>query len=1096
MSARGVLALRPGLPDRIGAIAAGDFNADGRTDILMANFEAGDVSLFEDDGAGGYVERGPSPFLVLGGPSFIATSDLNFPKDGRTDAVIVDRLGRAVSPRTSDPLLTLKASANLLVGRLPQAVAIADFGTDMKPDLAVTSQRDDLIYLFSGHGDGNFSFLRTVDPRTPQQIADAKPVGVYGIVAGDFNSDGKVDLFVTERDAPLPAPLPPPPAGGLAAVLLGKGDGTFQSPKTVVVGRHPTFVVTARLNDDPPTAVCADFLDLVVLFEGGKEKPTDPPSSAVPAGVSTLLGKGDGTFNPGTTLDLGTSSQPVQIAAGDLLGLGVAGFDDVAVVNFGAEDVLLFPADGAGGFMASNVQLGGSGSGSSLRSPSGVVLLDLLDSGGIPGADGVADHLAIANYGGYSFTLFEPDLVGPKPYKEAPISPVTATRHPIGMELNTLDAGIGDDALVLSDGNPSLNPFIAFNDGFFFKDRGTPLPAGSGPLALSLGDFSRDGILDVALALSDIDDTDGSITTPGVAILKGNANGTFSSGSGLCSGGANAGKSCTSTSSCPGASCSFSLAFGTCAGGTNAGKSCAVPADCPSGSCALPLPPIATAAPATALLVTDLNSGDADQDGVPDSVDNCPARYNPAQTNTRGRLCSGGTNQANPCNSDVDCPGGSCSVLDLIGDDCDSASSDCDGDGLADKVDNCPDVYNRTQTDSDANRAGDACDHLPDLVAVETSAGQLEIRSGLPGPGPCQPGLGFFSAAALIPVGSGPTGVVSGAFSGGDNNSDLVVTLHDGAAFRILAGDGSGNFSLKGCAGGASQGRPCAGDSDCPSGTCIDLLETIPGTQPGALTDLDANPDDLDLDGVPNRIDNCPTRYNPPDPGCGGQQCDADQDGLGDACSQVEDPDGDLVLTRLESRLDNCPDVYNPSQADADLDGIGDACDSNPSVYNPNDDEDLDGVVNATDDCPTRYNPPVCSGGSSPGASCASDTDCPGGGLCRQLDTSGNGVGDACDELADPDLDGILTAKRIQDNCPDTYNPPEARCNGRQCDTNFDGIGDACQVVRDLAIVDEAAPQVLLRAQLLQIPPPAHLVPLPSLPLPAACAPAASSPST
>ena len=69
MSARGVLALRPGLPDRIGAIAAGDFNADGKTDILMANFEAGDVSLFEDDGAGGYVERGPSPFLVLGGPS-------------------------------------------------------------------------------------------------------------------------------------------------------------------------------------------------------------------------------------------------------------------------------------------------------------------------------------------------------------------------------------------------------------------------------------------------------------------------------------------------------------------------------------------------------------------------------------------------------------------------------------------------------------------------------------------------------------------------------------------------------------------------------------------------------------------------------------------------------------------------------------------------------------------------------------------------------------------------------------------------------------------------------------------------------------------
>lgn len=76
----------------------------------------------------------------------------------------------------------------------------------------------------------------------------------------------------------------------------------------------------------------------------------------------------------------------------------------------------------------------------------------------------------------------------------------------------------------------------------------------------------------------------------------------------------------------------------------------------------------------------------------------------------------------------------------------------------------------------------------------------------------------------------------------------------------------------------------------------------------------DANPDDVDGDGVLNAADNCPERYNV-------DQHDEDGDGVGDVC-------------------DNCPTIANKNQADTTEqanplqlpDGVGDACDLRPGL--------------------------------------------------------------------------------------------------------------------------------------------------------------------
>ena len=477
------------------AVALGDFNADGKLDLVVADGMGSAVWVLLGNGDGTFqtavtYAAGDSPYAVVVG---------DFNADSKLDLVVaVGSAGVSVLLGNGDG--TFQAAVNYATGSSPYAVAVGDFNADGKVDLAIANGDAADVSVLLGNGDGTF-----------QTTALTFSTGTWpsSVAVGDFNADGRLDLAVANFGAASVSVLL-----GNPSAVLGGADGTFQAAPTYAAGTNPLAVTEGDFNrDGVPDLAVADSGSGTVSVLLGNDDGTFQTALAFPAGngpesvaigdfnsdgeldlavtnpgsatVSVLLGNGDGTFQAPLTLSV---SRAQAVAVGDFNRDGVP---DLAVANrnsgdIGRDTVSVLLGNGDGTFQAPAFFAVGGGAAS--------VVVDDFNGDGVP-------DLALASPGytthHESYSLVSV-LLGNGDGTFQAARTFYAGGIPSSVAAGDFNGDGKVDLAVATSGSNALSVLLGNGDGTFQALQ--IFGAGSGPVSVASGDFNRDGVPDLAVA--------------------------------------------------------------------------------------------------------------------------------------------------------------------------------------------------------------------------------------------------------------------------------------------------------------------------------------------------------------------------------------------------------------------------------------------------------------------------------------------------------------------------------------------------------------------------------------------------------------------
>ncbi|MCC6859562.1 MAG: VCBS repeat-containing protein [Bryobacterales bacterium] len=492
------------------SLAVGDFNQDGKADLLVGHRDTG-PTLLRGDGAGSLTAiLSDIPGTSNGGSDSLVTGDFN--GDSKSDIASVGKTGLSVllgngtgkfkeSFSLAIPyagkaqLLSLHVDGDLLLdlavstpasvtvlkgdgtGKFTEApgspyaagggsIVTGDFNADYRRDLAVAGPGGVTVLL----RDRNYNDVFTVPLRGPFAPETGSPDA--SLAVGDFNADGKQDLAVTNS------------LGNNVVVLTGDGNGNFEVVAAPVdTGILPASLATADFNGDGRP-------DLAVANTVSQSHPGAQGS------VTILL------------------LSPIQANPGSLTFYARAGYAAPAPIPASVAT----PAPGLSYTATSNQPWLKVDGASEITSDAAAVMVSVDQTSLAAGTHSGSIQIAAPGVAGSSIAVTF-HVANPSGTLKTVSSPVTGS-NPVSVAVADFN-GDGKQDLASADwGGNTVTVLLGDVAGGFTA--ASTLAVGSKPASVVAGDFNRDGKPDLAVASHE-----GSYPGSRFSVLLGDGSGNF-----------------------------------------------------------------------------------------------------------------------------------------------------------------------------------------------------------------------------------------------------------------------------------------------------------------------------------------------------------------------------------------------------------------------------------------------------------------------------------------------------------------------------------------------------------------------------------------